>query len=285
MYSHDSTDNLLDNLESELTELVELYEDPKPNTPIKNEKKSPIKKAPPPVPARRNFFEQSPEKQNFPVPAVRKIHSLDKKEKNDENEIIQMTTLNSDHASPDIEYLSRGSSAQSRQNTVISLNNNDEKNKKKITNNIKIIHESEKLPTEAEETFFVIKHGKWADDIAKKEDEEVSEKLFKPKLEVISERKVKNTNKKQKEEEKRLSVSSGTSEIQKSPDLSTDSSSLEESPKPKKKSKKVNIKKEKKKKKTEERTSAATEASVSKKSSKKSDVASTDKAIGKIIEN
>lgn len=316
MFSHESTDNLLDNLESELTELVEL-DDPKPKTPVKNIRQvtplkneevilenilksppsvsSPFKveknqsqtpKLPPPVPAKRNFFESSPEKQNFPVPAMRKIPSLDKKGKNDENEIIQMTTLNSDHGSSDIEHISRASSIHSKQSTIISVGDDNMMTKK--TNKIKIIHESEKMSVDdAEESFYVIKHGKWAsveDEVHQVQDDEISEKAFKPTLEVISEKKPKVKKKKVKEEEvKRKSISSETLET-------TDSSSIEESPKPKKKVKKQNNKKEKKKKAvSDERTSAATEASSSKKSTKKIEMPSTDKAIGKnnflLIEN
>lgn len=306
MFSHESTDNLLDNFEEELTELVEL-DGPKPKTPLKVSPKiaprpsstakddknsspqgalspppknvnisSAFKVTSPPIPAQRNFFENSPEKvQSVPVPAMRKIHSMDKKGKNDENEIIQMTSLHSDNASAssDIEYISRGSSAQ---NTIV------ERDGKK--NNIKIIHELEKMPVDAEETFFVIKHGKWADEESnikheqEEEVKEISEKAFKPTLQVISE-KPKIKKKKEKKKKVKEEVSSETSEA--AHKSSTDSSSLENSPKPKRKNKKQNIKKSKEKKKksiTDERTSATTEASV--KSSKKADATSSEKAIG-----
>lgn len=321
MFSQLSTDNLLDNLENELTELVELdspkstknsppksvknspfkftknnslksFENPSPKTvksPSPPPIKSPSKVSPfqPPIPAKRNFLEASPEKQKFPVPAARKNHSLDKKEKNDENEIIQMTSLHSDHASisSDVEHFSRGSSTQSRQNTVINV---DEK-KKKIKN-VKTFHESEKISHE--ESFFVVKHGKWADEAKNEQEieeikekvEAVAEKTFKPALEVITEKPKKKKNKKIVEE-RRPSISSVASETHKS---TTESSSLEESPQPKKKIKKPEKKvKGRKKKTTSEEvtlTSATTHAS-SRKSALKKDATSNDKAIGIFINN
>jgi hypothetical protein len=309
MFSQLSTDNLLDNLESELTELVELdspksvknsslknfpsksFENPFPKNvkiPSPIPRKSPSKISPektfkPPVPAKRNFLEESPEKQKFPVPPPRKNHSLDKKEKNDENEIIQMTSLHSDHASSDVEHISRGSSTQSRQSTVINV---DER-KKKIKN-VKTFHESEKISRE--ESFFVVKHGKWADEAKNEQEieeikdkvEAVAEKTFKPALEVITEKPKKKKNKKLKE--RKSSVSSVASEPHKS---ETESSSLGESPQPKKKIKKPEKKVKSHKKKTSEEvtlTSATTQAS-SKRSALKKDATSSEKAIGIFINN
>lgn len=283
MFSQLSTDNLLDNLESELTELVEL-DSPKAQKQLSPQikKSSPEKIFQPPVPAKRNFLESS---EKFPVPAVRKNHSLDKREKNDENEIIQMSSLHSDHASvsSDIEHISRGSSTQSRQNSVIVVD--EKKKKKKKTSDVRIVHESEKISHE--ETFIVVKHGKWADEARNEQEieeikervEAVNEKIFKPALDVIDENPKKKKNKKKTEiiEERRTSVSSVVSEDQKT---NTESSSLEESPQPKKKIKKPEKKsKNHRKKITSEEVSATTQAS-SKRSALKKDARSNDKAIG-----
>lgn len=312
MFSQLSTDNLLDNLESEFAELTELVEFDSPksikNSPLKSlenpskkfpsppPKKSSPKISPqssfePPIPAKRNFFETSPEISKFPVPAVRKNHSLDKKEKNDENEIIQMSALHSDHASvsSDIEHISRGSSTHS----VINF---DEKKKKNVKES-KTFHESQKISNE--ESFFVVKHGKWADDAKNEQEieeikekvEAVTEKAFKPALEVINEKTKKRKNKKPKEEiktvknkikERRSSVSSMASNTQKT---NTESSSLEESPQPKRKVKKSEKKEKKSKKKTSEEITSATTQASSKRSALKKDAISTEKSIRIFINN
>lgn len=281
MFSQLSTDNLLDNLEDELTELIEL------DSPKIVKKSSPAHKKTPtkiptensfqlPVPAKRNLFDVSPEK--FPVPAARKNHSLDKKEKNDENEIIQMTVLHSDHASSDIEHFPRESSGQLRQSVIVI----DEKRKEK-TNQVKIVHESDKISHE--ESFIVIKHGKWADEDKNEQEieeikekvEAVPEKVFKPALEVISENPKKKKSK--PKEEQKTSISSMASETQKT---NTESSSIEESPKPKKKIKRSEKKAKHRKKKTTSEEVTLTSAS-SKRSALKKDATSSEKSIGKKI--
>ena len=99
MLSHESMENLLDNLENELTELVELdVSNVKSHQRSENknfssvqelktiQEKSQKKSSPPPVPARRNILRSPPTAQP-PTPASRRINTLDKIEKNNENEI------------------------------------------------------------------------------------------------------------------------------------------------------------------------------------------------------
>ncbi|XP_070506913.1 jouberin-like isoform X2 [Chironomus tepperi] len=126
----------------------------KANPEISNNKPSS-----PPVPARRNIS-QSPISPQAPTPATRRINTLDKIEKNNENEIIQLQSINSENESYSSES-KKNSKSSSKHNTVISIN---EKKKKEPTSSIRVFHEAEKMPDDINETFFVIKHGKWAEE-------------------------------------------------------------------------------------------------------------------------
>jgi hypothetical protein len=270
MFSHDSTDNLLDNLESELAEMIELQQ-PKVKSP------QPVKKrTPPPVPARRNV-QPSIDHHPAPIAASRSRSSLDKKEKNDENEIIQLQSLTSDHDS-----ITSESQPGNSKNTVIVMN-------EKKTKDVRVVHEMEKVGDN--ETFFVIKHGKWASDheegrqtnetadVIKVVEEERVEEEERQKVSSVEKKPVK-ASKKRVKKKKRESQSSTTSASHTSADTSsTESSSLEESPLPiKKKSRRGKGKR--KEKKEEERSASSCTESGSKKDDSKVDMTSADKAIG-----
>jgi hypothetical protein len=264
MFSHESTENLLDNLESELTEMVELERPgPKPLAKV-----SPVpgkKRTPPPVPARRNVQASI---SDHPVAATRRVSSLDKKEKNDENEIIQLQSLTSDHDS----MTSESQRGTSKQNTVIVLN---EKNARVATEN-------------ANETFFVIKHGKWASEqeeenhqpkdagdeirIERDEEEQVMAASEGQKTQSTQKSKKKKKVLRKKHESQSSSTTSASHTL--ADTSSTESSTLEESPLPvKKKVKKGGRSRRKEKKEEQLSASSCTESG-------KNDMTSNDKAIG-----
>lgn len=101
MFSNRSTDNLLDNLESELNEVIELDNpvrvDVSSEVQVINESKK-VKNQPEPS---RRVFVESKKKTSSPQPvaAVRRVTSRDKNEKNDENEIIQLSSVSSNSQS------------------------------------------------------------------------------------------------------------------------------------------------------------------------------------------
>jgi hypothetical protein len=162
MFSHESTENLLDNLENELSELIELR--PRPRSPKQVESMPTIQKVQPPVPARRNL-KTSPEITQ-PIPIPRKISSIDKNIKNDENEIIQLQSLSSDHEisiSTDSQNLiSTPSHINASNNTVIMINE-----KKSQLNDVIVVQEGEKMP---HDKLMLIKHGKWTDEAKQEEN-------------------------------------------------------------------------------------------------------------------
>lgn len=105
MYSNRSTDNLLDNLEKELNEVIELDNPVRINTlaevEIEHEKIEKPKNVkiskPPPVPAKRILVEPTDPSSSGKPPTVttRKIPLRDKQVKNNENEIIQLSSVSS----------------------------------------------------------------------------------------------------------------------------------------------------------------------------------------------
>lgn len=225
MFMNDSTENLLDNLENELTEVIELDNPMKFQAEVEREKAQPI-------PSKRNLAETTA----IPVPAARRSQLLDKKDKNDENEIIQLSSMSSS-ASESHKNVS--------QKTVVA-------SERKVKS-VPVVHETSKAPTE--ETFFVIKHGKWAQDEKLKSDTEHSvaieiepeEPPTSPVVRVIQQKHEKTPKKKSKRDQS--SSSSVTSETQTSFESTseTSTSSSEESAKVKKKSKKKSKNKDKKK--------------------------------------
>ncbi|CRL00858.1 CLUMA_CG014109, isoform A [Clunio marinus] len=143
MFSYESTENLLDNLENEI-ELSEVVTFDNSGHVEANDEKISVEITKP-IPSKRNVVGLKENPQN-PVPVVRKLQSLDKNEKNDENEIIQLSSVSSS-ASESHRHIS--------QHTVIP--------KVKESSNLENqTIESEDIQTE--ETFFVVKHGKWAQD-------------------------------------------------------------------------------------------------------------------------
>lgn len=239
MFTNESTENLLDNFENELTEVIEL--DNPQEVAKEIEQKLPI-------PSKRNFAEGS-EDHLVPVPAARRLQSLDKNEKNDENEIIQLSSMSSSSASENVRNIS--------QNTVVASG----RKAKTTSNKILVVHEAAKVPTD--ETFFVIKHGKWAQDEKSADRPEHSvvveiepEALLpspapravkpKPHLEIVAEKPAKKVKKKIVSSSSATTVSQTTFE---STSESSSSASSEESAQTRKKSKKKKSKEKKKLKK------------------------------------
>jgi len=294
-------ENLLDNLESELTEMVELDLPEVKKRPrndesqkIKTSQNSQKKSSPPPVPARRNIS-KSP--LHPPTPASRRISSLDKIEKNNENEIIQLQSLNSETESFSSES-KKISQNSSKHNTVISIN---EKKKKEPTNSIRVFHEAEKMPDDINETFFVIKHGKWAEEnsnsteqpefINQDEEKDIEESQSVTNLSQKSDeipKLDKKTKKRQEKKKKNLKKQkdSLTTSITTSFTSSSSESLSEEIPQPQKKTKnhksKNNIGKKKSKKLGEDQTPTSN-TEESRKETKRIEITSCDKAIGKLI--
>ena len=273
MFYNESTENLLDNLESELSEAIGFDNPTKVLTVVEIETEKM-----PPIAARRNFasYEDLSEIQSHPVAAARRLQKMDKNEKNDENEIIQLSSISSSSASENVKNYS--------QNTVVRVN---EKNGSK---KVVVLQEHEKFPVE--ETFFVVKHGKWAQDEEKvheerkieKEETKISETLMipspvvrnvQPKLEVISE-----TSK--KTPVKKASLSSCTSSTKTSADSISEasSSSSEESVKVKKKSKKRF--KEKQKKKLKKKVSSEEQTSLTESKTEEKVKVEIQQAIGNV---
>lgn len=259
MFTNESTENLLDILENELTEVIALDNPTKILTTaeIETEKM-------PPIPTRRNVasFEDLSEIHSHPVPAARRLQTLDKNEKNDENEIIQLSSMSSSSASENHRNYS--------QNTVVKAN------ERKGSNKVLVVHETEKVPSE--ETFFVVKHGKWAQDDEEKVKSEADLKILspaaqklQPKLEIISEAP-------KKPPPRKASTSSCLSLSKTSVDSSSEaSSSSEESVKVKKISKK-RLKDKNKKKISSDKQASSTESSVKEDQTK----VESSQAIGKL---
>lgn len=112
MFSNRSTDNLLDNLEKELEEVIELDNpvkvDISTEVKIENEKVANYKiDKNQPVPTKRIFGESSSDLPNLkthrhpPAIAARKVQQRDKRLKNNENEIIQLSSISSNSHSSD----------------------------------------------------------------------------------------------------------------------------------------------------------------------------------------
>lgn len=257
MFSNKSTDDLLANLEDELTEVIELsspkrifQEIAEIEKGIESDKEIlNAKEMMPPKPARR-ALSQSTQALAHPVPVARRLQG--KSEKNDENEIIQLSSMSSSSVSENNKNVS--------QNTVVIA-----KKVKPFTSNIVEVHESDIV----EEKFFVTKHGKWAEDekaeatIAETEVNDppamspVKVEQPKPNLEIISE-------KPRKKSSNRRGTSCMSSTTQTSHESSSESSSTsEESSIAKKKSKKQKHKdkKKSKKKRSSDDQASSTEAS------------------------
>lgn len=273
MFTNESTENLLDNLEIELTEVIEV-ENPKKNSnsvEIKDERM-------PPIPAKRNHIESS-ENLVDPIPAARRLQSLDKSEKNDENEIIQLSSMSS-------------SVSESRKN--ISHNTVVAKERKAKPNNHKVFVVQEIEAAQSEETFHVIKHGKWAQDEKLELDDELiavetecnepipsTSPLHPPQMphfEVVYEKPKKNS-----EHQKSLSSTSPSLTTVESSNES--SSSSEESLKHKKKVKET-LKGKKKKKPRKQKSSSDEESSTesSVKDNKENPKTFSDQTIGNVLD-
>lgn len=139
MYSNRSTDNLLDNLESDLNEVIELDNPVKVDitseVEIINETKKVQKQ---PEPSRRVFVETKKKTSNSqqPIAAVRKVNSRDKNEKNDENEIIQLSSVSSNSQSDQ----------KNSSKTILRKNSNNKTQNETVF--IDVIEEKEKSKTE-----------------------------------------------------------------------------------------------------------------------------------------
>lgn len=303
MFSHDSTENLLDTLESELTEMIELdtpksKKDEKSITAKKEESKSaqnkppdlevatalPQKKEPPPVPARRSI-QKTPLTPEVPVPTTRSPIG-NKNEKNNENEIIQLQSIHSEHESMSSESM-RNSQASSKHNTVISINEKKGSEKKSI----RVVHEAEHFPGYSNESFFVIKHGKWAEGeeaIETKIEKEIQESQTEA-VESQKNRKMSSETSSSKKQDKKKKISkrkskeSTTTSVTTSFSTSSSDSSTEETPQPQKKTKKLKQKDKKSKKKSrkasEEQNDNAEDAGT--KDNENLELTSSNKAIGK----
>lgn len=118
MFSNRSTDNLLDNLEKELNEVIELdnpvvriNSSALTQVEIEHEKPKNLKipKSRPPVPTKRIFAESSEASQSNNISSIqpptaantRRVPLRDKRVKNNENEIIQLSSVSSASASED----------------------------------------------------------------------------------------------------------------------------------------------------------------------------------------
>lgn len=271
MFTNESTENLLDNLENELTEVIEL-ENPEV-IETTNEKMQPI-------PAKRSFTES--ENLATPVPmARRRLHSLDKSEKNDENEIIQMSSVSSSSVSENRKNIS--------QNTVVARH----REMKSTNHKVMVVQEVE--AAQSEEKSYVTKHGKWAQNENAQSDIDESiavetelneptamsdprKDYQKPHFEVFSETQANPTVKHQKS--KSTSSPSHTSLESSSESSSSSEESLKTRKKLKEKQKEKQKKKSKKKKKlSSEDPSSSAESSVT--NSKEKTL--SDQAIGKVI--
>lgn len=248
MFTNDSTENLLDNLENELTEVIE-WDNPAQIQDVVPTDKSEM----PPVPARRNIIEtpnQHLEVNVIPVPVARRLQSLDKNEKNDENEIIQLSSVSSSSVSENQRNIS--------QKTVVTPEKKPRKGKAPNTN-ILVVQEAD--PVQDEEKFFVTKHGKWAQNGKEVElanlTPSITPRAVKPKphLEIVTE--------KPKKSPKNSKSNTSTSASQTSFESSSESSSSEESLKPVKKLK-ASRNKDKKKKKIKASDETSTESSAQK---------------------
>lgn len=272
MFTNDSTENLLDNLENELTEVIELEEVQdfkkviETRVEIENEKT-------PPIPARRNVSEPS-EAHSNPVPAARRLQPLDKKEKNDENEIIQLSSMSSSSASE----LHRNVS----QNTVVVA----KERKTMAIDNEAFVKDDEPAAV------VVSKRGKWAQEEkpAKAKKEPAPVELKEMKTPIQSPATMKSVNKKphievvteKPKKTRKPSTSSNLTSTQTSFESSSETSSSEESLKPKKKSKKKPRSKDKKK--SKKKIDFDDQATSSESSSAKEDKSKFDstQAIGKL---
>lgn len=246
MYSNKSTDDLLANLEDELTEMIELSSPRKIFSEIEIEKDLGREKEMPPIPAKRVLSD-------VPVPAARRPMQMAKSEKNDENEIIQLSSANS---SASISENHRNAS----QNTVVVATAHQVK---PFASDIIEIHETESF---ADDKFFVTKHGKWADD---KGTAEIAETELREPLKASSPIKVSEENtkieivcekptKKSVKRHETPSVASSTTQT------SFESSSEESTSEEKKKSKKRKHKDKKKLKKKQSSDEASTTEASSK---------------------
>lgn len=245
MFSNKSTDDLLATIEDELTEIIELssprrifkekFEIEKQveiEKETENQKESCIvKETMPPVPAKRNLSNLVPHEN--PVPVERKTQLRGKNEKNDENEIIQLSSMSSSSVSENHRNVS--------QNMVVVASAD---RTRLFENDIVEIHETESI---AEEEFFVLKQGKWGERIAETEIDDppylpaakVSDQ--KPHLEIVSEKPTKKSS-------KRHEGTSASSSTKTSNDSSSESSSESSAAKKKSKKRKRNDKKKSKKK-------------------------------------
>lgn len=233
MFKNDSTENLLDNLESELAEVIELDNPQKVTTEVEIVGEKPM-----PIPLRRILAEPSAN-QFHPVPAARRLQLLDKKDKNDENEIIQLSSM---------------SSSASESNRNISQKTVLVASERRATKLVPVVHESSKAPTE--ETFFVIKHGKWAQDEKAKPKSDTEDSVAidiepeePPAVRLKAEPLKKTPEKRLKKKPKNRSTSSSTSETQTTVESTTASSSSEEEVELAKRAKKRLPNKDKRKKK------------------------------------
>lgn len=280
MFSHDSTENLLDNLESDLTEVVGLDAS---DEILKNVEVAEM----PPIPAKRGFVDIPAEVHVNPVPAARRLQSMDKNEKNDENEIIQLSSISSSSTSENHRNIS--------QNTIVR------KTAKPVTHEVVEVHEAKHSGDE--QKFFVTKHGKWAIDekvdpkkIERTKDDKMTDetemqaipstatrsKKQKPQLEIVSEKPKKKPPKKHQKEPQKPEASSTASTTQTSFDSDSEStettSTSEEILKAKKKPKKRQKNTDKKKSKKPSSDDQATSTENSKKAEKAKD---SGQAIGR----
>lgn len=238
MFKNDSTENLLEDLEQELAETIELVEPKKPTEP--------------PIKTTRLFdpFEESPKPVARQKSVILNVKSLGKNEKNDENEIIQLSSVSSDASkslSGKNDNLTQDSSlTSSKINTVVLVN------EKKAPKKIDVQVHSYNIPEITEDgSIFVIKHGKWANETVEKPEilpieEDISVKSAKKVPgKVIKKQKISKKVTHVAKEQSSYSSSSATSQSMTTPNTSSEEDIVEVEKSTKKPKKKKNAKKEK----------------------------------------
>lgn len=226
MFKNDSTENLLEDLEQELAETIELVAPKKPTEP--------------PIKTTRLFdpFEESPKPVARQKSVILNVKSLGKNEKNDENEIIQLSSVSSD--------ASKSLFTSSKINTVVLVN------EKKAPKKIDVQVHSYNIPEITEDgSIFVIKHGKWANETVEKPEilpieEDISVRSAKKVPgKVIKKQKISKKVTHVAKEQSSYSSSSATSQSMTTPNTSSEEDIVEVEKSTKKPKKKKNAKKEK----------------------------------------
>jgi hypothetical protein len=252
MFKNESIENLLDNLEQELIE-IESPEKVKPQA--KERKKNDPIEPPSHKTSLIDVFEEAPKPQarERNIFAASTSKAMEKQEKNDENEIIQLSSISSDILRSSQSSPTQTSSFHSNGKPGSSVMVVNEKKKPNKKTKVQVIKEA---APESDSFFTVTKHGKWAkEDVPRKESLQ-SQKANEDKIEIQEdENDESDAQPKKIEKPKKLKlknpkkVSSSSSSVATSLPSSTLSSSSEEEIPPEPIKKKSKEKKSKKKKK------------------------------------